>query len=256
MAPCIPVNRTVRSSRQSIDYLTLNDGLDDDIPISPKHHKRNTHRPRSKPSATRQASQKYEGRSPPTLPAIPVSTKPAELPAVPSRAKPAELPSIPDKKQFSDLVLEQDSSQDTIIESEAGAANAEEELDAANVLLSLGYIRDGTQDNENVNLMLIGGQNVPIDAAPEPIKLYQVSIDNAIANLIQAEEQNKKSDQSMEKKLDADDDTGIMTKPQRAAEDGPTVNGALKTKIYTLKKKLIINVIPPNAVNAKKSEDQ
>ena len=183
MALSIPVNRTVRSSRQTIDYLTLNDGLDDDIPISPKHHKRNTHRPRSKPSATRQASQKYESRSPPTLPAVPVSTKPAELPAVPSRAKPAELPavpdvpstakpaklpSVPDKQQLPDLVLEQDSSQDTIIESEAGAANAEEELDAANVLLSLGDIRDGTQDNENVNLMPIGGQNVPIDAAPEP----------------------------------------------------------------------------------------
>ena len=85
--------------------------------------------------------------------------------------------------------------------------------------------------------MPIGGQNVPIDAAPEPIKLDQVSIDNAIANLIQAEEQNKKSDQSTEKKLDADDDTEITTKPQPAAEDEPTVNGALETKTYTLKKK-------------------
>ena len=113
------------------------------------------------------------------------------IPDVPSTAKPAKLPGIPDKQQLPDLVLEQNSLQDTIIESEAGAANAEEELDAANVLLSLGDIRDGTQDNENVNLMAIGGQNVPIDAAPEPIKLDQVSVDNAIANLIQAEEQNK-----------------------------------------------------------------
>ena len=74
--------------------------------------------------------------------------------------------------------------------------------------------------------------------------------------MIQAEEQNKKSDQSTEKKLDADDDTEITTKPQPAAEDEPTVNGALETKTYTLKKKLIINVTPSNVVNAKKSEDQ
>ena len=47
-----PTTRSVRSSRQSIDYLTLNDGLDEDIPISPKRRKKNTYRPCSGPSAT------------------------------------------------------------------------------------------------------------------------------------------------------------------------------------------------------------
>ena len=35
-----PSTRSVRSSRQPIDYLTLNDGLDENTPISPKHRKR------------------------------------------------------------------------------------------------------------------------------------------------------------------------------------------------------------------------
>ena len=141
-------------------------------------------------------------------------------------------------------MLEQDNSQDTVTGQEIEAVSIEEELDAANVLLSLGDIRDGTQDdvNENVNLMPIGGQNIPIDAAPEPIKLDQIIVDNAIANLIQTEEQNKKSsnaksDQTTERKLDADENIGTKTKSSPAVEDEPTVKGALEMRTYTLKKK-------------------
>ena len=47
-----PATRSVRSSRLPIDYLTLNDGLDENTPISPKRQKKNTYRPRSGPSAT------------------------------------------------------------------------------------------------------------------------------------------------------------------------------------------------------------
>ena len=36
--------------------------------------------------------------------------------------------------------------------------------------------------------MAIGGQNAPIDTAPEPIQLDQISVDNAIAGFIQDEE--------------------------------------------------------------------
>ena len=59
-------------------------------------------------------------------------------------------------------------------------------MDAAAALLSLGEIRDDTlEDDDNAELMPIGGQNVAVDAAPEPICLDQVSVDQAIAGLIQ-----------------------------------------------------------------------
>ena len=39
------VTRSMRSNRQSIDYLTLNDGLEDEEISSPKHRKKTTYRP-------------------------------------------------------------------------------------------------------------------------------------------------------------------------------------------------------------------
>ena len=44
---------------------------------------------------------------------------------------------------------------------------------------SVGTIHDDTldHDTENAELMLIGGQNAPIDAAPEPLCLDQISVD-------------------------------------------------------------------------------
>ena len=53
-------------------------------------------------------------------------------------------------------------------------------------VLSLGTIDHDTldDDTENAELMLIGGQNAPIDVAPEPICLDQISVDNAIAGII------------------------------------------------------------------------
>ena len=76
--------------------------------------------------------------------------------------------------------------------------------------------------------MPIGGQNAPIDAAPEPIRLDQGSVDNTIAGLIQEEEETKKQESELkgientEKEVDAE-----MTP---AAENIPIVKGTLKTK--------------------------
>ena len=74
-----------------------------------------------------------------------------------------------------------------------GTISTEEEMDAAAALLSLGEVRDDTldDDNDNAELMPIGGQNVPVDIAPQPIRLDQMSVDNAIAGMIQSEEQTK-----------------------------------------------------------------
>ena len=46
-------------------------------------------------------------------------------------------------------------------------------------------------------VMPIGGANAPIDVAPEPSGLDQANVDQAIAELIQTQEQNK--DNSSEK---------------------------------------------------------
>ena len=165
--------RNVRSSRQNIDYLTLNDGLDDDTLSSPKCRKKSTYRPRSGPSATRQAVQKHTA-SPEskTLPKTGgASTLPAALTTMTKKSA-TELSGVPDNQILPDLVLDRE--EETTHAAEA--ISTEEEMDAAAALLSLGEIRDDTpdDDNENAKLMPIGGQNVPIDAAPEPYILIKL----------------------------------------------------------------------------------
>ena len=76
-----------------------------------------------------------------------------------------------------------------------GAISTEEEMDAATALLCLGEIRDDTIEGEdNAELMPIGGRNVTVDAAPEPICLDQVSVDRAIAGLIQDDQDDQDGD--------------------------------------------------------------
>ena len=63
----------------------------------------------------------------------------------------------------------------------------ESEDDAVDALLSLG--REGNVDqntdklDENSQLMPIGGTNLPLDVAPVPVKLDQISVDREIADL-------------------------------------------------------------------------
>ena len=109
-----------------------------------------------------------------------------------------------DEQKLPDLVLEHedpDTSQATV------AISTEEKMDAAAALLSLGEVRDDTLDgDDNAELMPIGGQNVAVDAAPEPIRLDQVSVDKAIAGLIQ-DDQNR--------------DTTTNDKQERETENPP-----------------------------------
>ena len=60
--------------------------------------------------------------------------------------------------------------------------NTEEDLEAASTLLSLSDTLEDTLDegDENALLMPIGGTNVPEDVTPQPLRLDQVSVDNAI----------------------------------------------------------------------------
>ena len=138
------------------------------------------------------------------------------------------------------------------------AVSTEEEMDAAAALLSLGEMGNDTLDNnnENAELMPIGGQNVPLDIAPQLIRLDQLSVDNAIAEMTQANDQledtttNKKTEEQAEvqtvaKPDDATKDNTTGTKstlpatPPPASENNKeqATKGTLQTKTYTLKKK-------------------
>ena len=132
-----PATRSVRSSRQPIDYLTLNDGLDEDTPISPKRRKKNTYRPRSGPSATQQAvaqnqTVSQESHTATALPVVPI------LPAAPANTERTKLSGVPDEQGLPDLVIDHDNNPEyPTTTQEAEAASTEEELEAANTLLSL-----------------------------------------------------------------------------------------------------------------------
>ena len=172
------------------------------------------------------------------------------LPAIPIMAV-DELSGVPDNQNLPDLVINRRDTDNsmtlTVIKptQAAEAASTEEEIDAATTLLSLGEIHDDTleEDNENAQLMPIGGQNAPMDAAPEPIRLDQVSVDNAITGMIQTEELQKKDElnaqlnQATNTEKTVDENAENKTEPPIVTEEEPTVKGALKTKTYTLKKK-------------------
>ena len=254
------VSRSIRSNRQNIDYLTLNDGLEDDEVSSPKRKNRTTCRPHSGPSATLQAARKHTASPEPK--AMPKIRKTTTLPAVPSstakRAPDTDLtgvPSVADDQILPDLVLKQE---DPDISEAAGTISTEEEMDAAAALLSLGEVRDDTldDDNNNAELRPLGGQNVPMDVAPEPIHLDQMSVDKAVAGMIQSEEQTKddmtndQPDNQPEQPMPApkpDDVPKLVDDPAKQKTDWstedqdktePAMKGTLKTKTYTLKKKI------------------
>ena len=70
--------------------------------------------------------------------------------------------------------------------------NTEEDLEAANALLSLGDTTDTLEEgDENALLMSIGSAKVPEEVAPQPLQLDQINIDNAIAGLILADSRMK-----------------------------------------------------------------
>ena len=99
-------------------------------------------------------------------------------------------------------------------------------------------MRDDTldQDDENAVLMPIGGPNVTVDVAPEPIRLDPVNVDKAIAELIQNDHNDKQtgtdqSDKSKRSTADADRDDTTDDRPTSAGNDSKaTARGRLRTK--------------------------
>ena len=127
----------------------------------------------------------------------------------------------------------------------------EEELDAVDTLLSLGEIRDDTLDeDDNSQLMPVGAPTDIIDAVPVEVRLDQIDVDNAIANIIQLEEQENPEKNTV---LPTPSDNGDNVAPAKAPETGvDTTNvedianrpkiasptqGSLKMRTHTLKNK-------------------
>ena len=263
------VNRPLRQNRSSIDYLTLNDSLEEDELSSPRRKKKPTYRPGSGPSATRQAASKHT-----ISPEVKTTDKEepkAALPAVPSLPAVQILPVVPGTSQgksdqsnkpltgvpattddqLPDLVLAHD---DPDVSQATGAVSTKEEIDAAETLLSLGEVRNDTldHDDENAVLMPIGGPNFTVDVAPEPIRLDQVNVDKAIAELIQNNQNDKHDQPDQADKItdpkgakkstppaDADRDDTAEDRPKSDGKDNELPSrGRLETKTYALKKKV------------------
>ena len=185
------VTRSLRSGLKHIGYVSLNDRLEDESrkPLKKKNHE--SYRPRGAPSATRVAAQKNtvspEGKEPTnktdikksnTLSGVPfqnilVADITSNLTGVPDPTNPDTLPDLVNTRR-------------------GDTENTEEETDAIDALLSLGDPRDDLKDEyDNAALMPIGAPTGIVDAAPVPILLDQINVNNAIANIIDTEENDK-----------------------------------------------------------------
>ena len=233
--------RRVRSSRQPIDYVSLNDGYDEEDTTPTKKRRKESYRPRSAPLATRiSANKKMNSPKPAT---IEVKPRTDAFTGVPSTSKAALTPltGVADNV-LPDLVINRPSVADIVNEPPI-ATNTMEDLEAASMLLSLGDTLDDTVDDEDDNalLMPIGGANIPQDIAPQPLRLDQISVDNVIAGIVETEQLEKDTDDGAEnKKTDTTSKTPTVPETTKNTSDQgeteKTKQGSLKTKSYVLKK--------------------
>ena len=221
--------RSVQSSRQPIDYVSLNDGYEDETPSPSKKRRKESHRPRSAPSATRLSAHKrmnspestaLDGENPTTDTFTAVPT--------PSTSTLEGIPNV--DEQLPDLVLPPPGNAPGN-KLPVNVGNTEEDLEAASTLLSLGDTLEDTVDegDENALLMPIGGANVPEDVAPQPLRLDQISVDNAIVGLIETapleeDSANNKNEESVPT------DSLAIKQDQTDANSGK--KGTLETKTY------------------------
>ena len=253
------VPRVSKRHRPPINYLTLNDGLEEDAPVSPKHQKRGANRPKSEPSTRRLWAERQMGspKSDATLSGILTMDLTTPQPSTSLVGiQPAEstgertLTGVQPGDTLPDIVLNRPDTTTT---------SGEQELNAANILLSLGDSIEPTQDvmDDNADLMPIGGgSNAPIDVAPVPLRLDQTSVDAAIAGIVQSEElppptlasentsrdnppATKTTDDAPTKPTtdDADPDDDLPLSVLAKKLESQPVKGTLQTKTYKLKKK-------------------
>ena len=136
----------------------------------------------------------------------------------------------------------------------ADPVSTEEELDAINALLSLSEVRNNTlEDDDNADLMPVGLPTNIVDAAPVPVRLDQLNVDTAIAEMVQMKELEKQDTEELTP--NPDKNAIIPDKTERNAAEGTSTNkttsattddkpksasptqGSLKIKTHALKKK-------------------
>ena len=175
-----PPVRPTRSTRKSVDYFKLNDGLDESAAGFPKQkkHKAYSSPPRDGPSATRQAARKRKNAPKVTeemkLPDLVITTSDALNVGTPTDSM-AKKPCTK-RQTFSSV---EPTGHDT--------CTTTDEEDAVEALLALGNFPTtsnllDTQD-ENEQLMPIGNFNIGTDANPVEIKLGKEDVAKAIAEI-------------------------------------------------------------------------
>ena len=160
---------SVRSSRQPVDYVSLNDGYEDETPSPSIKRCKESHRPRSAPSATWLSAHKCKN-SPDSTALDGDNPTTDAFTAIPTLAA-STLEGVPNTdRQLPDLVLSPSGSVPEN-KSPVNVGNTEEDLEATSTLLSLGDTLEDMLDegDENALLMQIGGANVPEDVVPQPL---------------------------------------------------------------------------------------
>ena len=233
--------RKLRTSSQPVDYVSLNDGYDEEEePQLRKKRRKESYRPRSAPTASRiSANRTKNSLNTTTIEGDVTFDKPLVIPSTSAASStPAQA-----ETTLPDLVVNR--SELPVTDPQTPAATVED-LEAANTLLSLVDSLEDTleEDDDNALLMPIGGANNLEDTAPEPIRLDQHSVDNTIAKLIETEELKKSIEE------DGMNQTETLLAPtdqlQPSMDPPPIVHpldnsanakkGSLITKTYVLKK--------------------
>ena len=127
--------------------------------------------------------------------------------------------------------------------------STEEEMDAIDALLSLGDVReDMLNKDDNAQLMPVGAPSNIVNVAPVPVRLDQLNVDTAIADIMQTEELEQ---QNIDNVTPAPDETNVNKLTDEKSNDGKAaerttddrpksaspMQGSLKIKTHALKKK-------------------
>ena len=271
------------SSRQDIDYVSLNEGYyEEKDSQSKKKWRKESYRPRSMPSASRISANRKTSLLIATTEGDTTDNTQAALPTtsgllsgIPSIAPPVVLststPKTSETDILPDLVVNQPAITLNVDCHPPAATNTVEDLEAASTLLSLGDIIEDPPDEDNDDnalLMPIGGVNHPVDVAPQQIKLDQVGVDNTIAGIIETEqlkcafekkttgEPTEAPDPSVRVQLPAQAEQNPDPPQTTEPTDDVTKKGSLKTKTYVLRKPEIKQSFKCSECNAVRSSIQ
>ena len=181
-----------------------------------------------------------------TLSAIPFALTANNL-TVPSLTG---VPTPLDPNNLPDLVVNREASNPEPDTSKtADPVSTEEEMDAIDALLSLGDVHEDTlNEDDNAQLMPIGAPSNIVDVAPVLVRLDQLNVDTAIADIMQTEELEQ---QNIDDVTPAPDETNVNKLTDKKSNDGKAaerttddrpksaspMQGSLKIKMHTLKKK-------------------